>query len=172
MERSSGPSVVTKKRRTKLYNIRLSDEEEERFRSVANVNGLDVSQMIRTLVAQASRRLGGEPSPAERADTAWSQAHSAFLRTGIAGTLGRSIVIADHVRATLAWLDKAMAAAKECGASEVHVALARFRSAVELLPKQDNTERAENVQTLMALMFAHAEASERMRIWATRRAGI
>jgi hypothetical protein len=164
--------VRPKQRRDRLYNVRLNSEEDERFKRVADHHNLDVSQMIRMLVARAARDLGGPPSPADRAAAAWTKAHTAFLLSGLGETLQRIIVAQDQVRATLAALDKVIAGARECGETDVAAAVSRFRDAVAAFPQLHNQERSQHVREFIALIGAYAEASYYMFMWACRRAAV
>lgn len=160
------------KRRGKLYNIRLNQEEDERFKLVADHNNLDVSQMLRTLVARAAHGLGAAPSAAGRAAAAWERAHASFLQTGVLESLGRFIVTQEHVRATATTVDKVIAGARECGESEVSAALVEFRDAVSAFPRLHNKERNVGTREFVRLVSTYAHASLQMFAWASRRAGL
>src|SRR5580704_10886699 len=121
---------MAREQRTKLFNMQLNREEEDRLRRVAEHYNLGLAQVVRTLVARAARGLGRRQSPADRADAAWLKAEAAFLQTGVAETLGRIVVNAEAVGTTVRWLDRASAGARECGETEVYAAVRRLREEV------------------------------------------
>ena len=129
-------------RRTKVYNIRLNQAEDQRFRRVAEARGLDVSQLIRMLVVLADRS-PEEPSAPDRADPAWAAAEAAFRRSGIAEALPVHVVNVAQVQVTIAALDTAASSAREGGAEGAVSALVRFRAAVATMPAMHAQPRSK-----------------------------
>jgi len=166
--------VPRSQRRTKLYNIRLTTEEDARFKRVAVLHGLDVSQALRTLIARADRERGGPAPAADRADDAWSKAHASFIKTGVAEVLERIVIYHEHVRVAILWIDKTSMLAKDSGESEIQDALLKFRHALVAFTRLDNKEREERVHEVpfVKLVLAHAEASRLMFAWLVRRNGV
>jgi hypothetical protein len=164
--------VSTTQRREKLYNIRLSEDEDARFKLVAERHNLNVSSMLRMLVAGAARDSGAPKSAADLAASEWATAQASFLQTGVAGTLGRVLVARDHVRTTLATLDRTIGWAKESGEADATTSLDRFRAAVAAFPRLHNKERVAHVREFIVLIVAYADASQKMFAWVARRAGV
>lgn len=162
--------MAARQPRERLCNLRLNSEEDNRFKRVAKRLNLDVSSMLRLLVARADTGRSAKPSPQHLADLAWLKAHDAFLQTGVADTLGKIMVVQKYTRATLVALDEASSEARSSGETAVHAALDAFRITVLRFQELDGEERAARLRELSALLLAYAEASRQMFGWATRRA--
>jgi hypothetical protein len=162
--------MAARQPRERLCNFRINSEEDERFKRVAKRLGLEVSSMLRLMVARADYGPGAKPAPQHLADLAWLKAHEAFLQTGVADTLAKIMVVQKHTRATLAALDEASAEARTSGETSVRAALDTFRAEVLRFQGLDRDERAGRLRELSALLLAYAEASRQMFGWATRRA--
>jgi hypothetical protein len=163
--------TLAKDRRTKIYNIRLSGDESERFRRVAESRGLDVAQLVRMLVALADRSPDGRQLPPERADIAWEAAQQAFRQSGIAEGLPVHVVNTPHLQLTLVALAAAVVAAADAREGEAAATLNRFRIAVAAMLALNGRERGPDADT-RGIWLAYLDAAREMFAWAARRARI
>ena len=162
---SGTPSrTLTKDRRTRVYNIRLSGDESERFRRVAESRGLDVAQLVRMLVALADRGPDDRQLPPERAGLAWEAAQQAFRQSGIAEALPVHVVNTPHLQVTLVALAAAVGAAVDAREGEAAAVLNRFRIAVAAMPALNGRERGPNADT-RGIWLAYLDAAREMFGW-------